>query len=76
MQNLIPNLHQFGINQTIHRIYLQIDCRISILTPYNITEEKISNQVLIAENVIVGKIPEAYYNLQGLNSDNALDVIE
>lgn len=65
-----------GINQTIHRIYLQIDCRISILTPYKITEEKISNQVLIAENVIVGKIPESYYNLEGLNSDSAVDIVQ
>lgn len=65
-----------GINQTIHRIYLQIDCRISILTPYNIKEERISNQVLIAENVIVGKIPESYYNLEGLNSDNAIDIVQ
>ena len=65
-----------GINQTIHRIYLQVDCRINILTPYDIVEEKISNQVLIAENIIVGKIPEAYYNLQGLNSNNAIDIVQ
>ncbi|MBO5479330.1 MAG: sporulation protein YunB [Clostridia bacterium] len=65
-----------GINQTIHRIYLQVDCKVSILTPYNITQENISNQVLIAENIIVGKIPEAYYNLQGLSKENAIDVVQ
>lgn len=65
-----------GINQTIHRIYLQVDCKISILTPYNTAEEKISNQVLIAENIIVGKIPETYYNLEGMSSDDAMEVME
>lgn len=65
-----------GINQTIHRIYLQVDCKVSVLTPYKTIEENISNQVLIAENVIVGKIPEAYYNLQGLTKDNAVDIIQ
>lgn len=65
-----------GINQTIHRIYLQIDCNVNILTPYTIFEEGISNQVLIAENIIVGKIPESYYNLEGLDKSNAVDVIE
>ena len=65
-----------GINQTIHRIYLQVECKISILTPYKKTEEKILNQVLIAENIIIGKIPEAYYNLEGINTQNAIDVIE
>lgn len=65
-----------GINQTIHRIYLQIDCNVSILTPYNTVEESISNQFLIAENVIVGEIPEAYYNLQGMVKENLTDIIK
>lgn len=74
--DLRSEFKEAGINQTIHRIYLQLDCEIGILTPYSSIDENISNQVLIAENVIVGKIPESYYNLQGLNSDNAVDVIE
>lgn len=65
-----------GINQTLHRVYLQVTCEVSILTPYNNISEKIANQVLIAENVIVGKIPSTYYNLEGMNSNNAIDVIE
>ena len=65
-----------GINQTLHRVYLQVVCEISILTPYNSITEKITNQVLIAENVIVGKIPNTYYNLEGMESNNAMEVIE
>lgn len=65
-----------GINQTLHRVYLQVICEVSILTPYNNITEKITNQVLIAENVIVGKIPNTYYNLNGLDSSNAIDIIE
>lgn len=65
-----------GINQTLHRVYLQVDCEVSILTPYNTISEKVSNQVLLIENVIVGKIPSAYYNLEGVDSTSALDIIE
>lgn len=65
-----------GINQTLHRVYLQVDCEVSILTPYNTISEKVSNQVLLIENVIVGKIPNTYYNLDGMDSNNALDIIE
>lgn len=66
-----------GINQTLHRIYLQVDCQISILTPFENITKSISNQVLIAENVIVGKIPSSYYNLEGLNGQSeALEVVE
>ena len=65
-----------GINQTLHRVYLQVDCEVSILTPYNTITEKIYNQVLLIENVIVGKIPSSYYNLEGIDSSGALDIIE
>ncbi len=65
-----------GINQTLHRVYLQVDCEVSILTPYNTITKKISNQVLLIENVIVGRVPSSYYNLEGIDSNNALDIIE
>lgn len=55
-----------GINQTIHRIYLQIDCEVSILTPFETIKENVSNQVLFAENIIIGEIPESYYNFEGI----------
>lgn len=65
-----------GINQTLHRIYLQVNCNINVLTPYNNMEQSISNQVLIAENVIVGKVPESYYNLEGIGENAVTDVMK
>ena len=53
-----------GINQTIHRVYLQIDCAMSILTPYENIDTNVSNQVLLVENVIMGDIPENYFNVE------------
>ena len=52
-----------GINQTLHRVYLEVKCRVNILTPFQDIEKEITNQVLLVENVIVGRIPETYYNL-------------
>lgn len=66
-----------GINQTLHRVYLEVKCRVNILTPFQDIEKEITNQVLLIENVIVGRIPETYYNLQGLNDKtDAMEVIE
>lgn len=65
-----------GINQVLHKIYLQVDCKVSVLTPFNTIEEKISNQVLIAEAVIVGTTPNTYYNLEGITEDSVLEVVE
>ena len=53
-----------GINQTMHRVYLQINCKVSILTPYENVDTDVSNQVLLIENVIMGDIPDNYFNVK------------
>lgn len=65
-----------GINQTLHRIYLEVRCNVNILTPYETITETITNQVLLTEGVIIGNIPDTYYNLEGLNSDQMMEVLE
>lgn len=65
-----------GINQTLHQIYLNISCEVSILTPFCSTTEKINNQILIAESIIVGDIPSSYYNFDNINYKDAMETIE
>lgn len=66
-----------GINQTLHRVYLQVKCEVNILTPFDNISREITNQVLLMENVIVGNIPNTYYNLEGINGNSdALEIIE
>lgn len=52
-----------GINQTLHRIYLVLTCEVTILTPYDTIKQKIDNQILIAESVIVGTVPDIFYSM-------------
>lgn len=66
-----------GINQTLHRVYVDFECNVKILTPIKNYEKKITNQVIIAEHVIVGNIPDTYYNLEGMSDPNdSLNVID
>ncbi len=65
-----------GINQTIHRVYLEVTCSVSILAPYDIIEESIVNEVLLIENIIVGIVPTTYYNLEGMEQENLADIVE
>ena len=65
-----------GINQTLHRIYLQVECEVVVLTPISTVEETIKNQVLIAEAVIVGTTPDTYYNLEGMTVSDAMQVMQ
>ena len=65
-----------GINQTLHRLYLQIECEINVLTPFNTVSEKIANQFIVAENVIVGNIPNSFYNIEGVTDSDAINLME
>ncbi len=72
---LISEFTSVGINQTLHRIYLDVRCTITVLTPYSSSEQTIYNQVLIAESVIVGATPQTYYNLDGMSTEDSLNMI-
>ena len=73
--NIKSEFTSAGINQTLHKIFIDITCDINILTPYKDTNEKVNIQVLLAEAVIVGNIPETYYDLDGLNQSDSLNMI-
>lgn len=76
LTDLKSEFKEAGINQTLHRLYLEVECNVTILTPYETITETIVNQVLLIEGVIVGNIPDAYYNLEGLNDGQMLEMID
>lgn len=51
-----------GINMTKHTLYLYIDIHVSIVLPIRAYEVYSKNQVMLAESIIVGKVPEVYLN--------------
>ncbi len=57
-----------GINQTLHKIYLDINTKVGILTPFATFGKDVNSDVLLTEAIIVGEVPETYYNLTGLES--------
>lgn len=62
-----------GINQTIHKLYVNIDTNVNIIFPLRNNTVKTTTNILICESVIVGKIPEVYLNSNKL--DNLLNLI-
>ena len=57
-----------GINQTNHKLYLNINANISVLLPGIDTSIKVKTQILLCESVIVGKVPQVY-----LGNNNVLN---
>ena len=50
-----------GINQSIHRINLEICVTVSLLTPFSSTQRELYSSVCIAETVIIGEVPDVYF---------------
>ncbi len=49
-----------GINMTKHTLFLYIDVHVSIVLPVQSYDIYSTNQVLLAESIILGKVPEVY----------------
>ena len=52
-----------GVNQTLHRICLEITATVRLFLPGEILPVSVSSSVCVAETVIVGETPETYLNL-------------
>lgn len=59
----------------MHKIYLEIECEVIVLTPFDTVQEKIVNQILLTEAVIIGTTPNTYYNFEGMDAKNTLETI-
>ncbi len=51
-----------GINQTLHRIMLDVDITARLLLPGGVVELELSTPVCVAETVIIGQVPQTYLN--------------
>ena len=52
-----------GVNQTLHRIWLEVDVPIKLLLPGGAVEVTVITRLCVAETVIVGKVPDTYLQL-------------
>jgi len=54
-----------GINQTRHKVYLKVTASIRIVIPTGAKTTQVSANMLVAESIIVGSVPEGFvgYNI-------------
>ena len=60
--NFDSEFSSVGINMTKHTLFLYINVHVSIVLPVQSYDIYSTNQVLLAESIIVGKVPEVYLN--------------
>lgn len=52
-----------GINQTKHQINLEVIVDIDILIPWDTESSQVKTEVLIADTIVVGKVPDTYLSI-------------
>ena len=57
-----------GINQTRHQILLDLTVQISLLMPWRTVGTSVDTEILVSETVIVGAVPESYWNWSNANT--------
>ncbi|MNI76096.1 Sporulation protein YunB [compost metagenome] len=55
--NYISEFESAGINQTRHKIYLEVETSIKVIIATKSDEVQIKNTIPVAETIIVGKVP-------------------
>ena len=62
-----------GINQTLHRLVLKTTATIRLLVPVRAKDVTITNEFLLAEDILAGRVPESY--VTGISDDNIYDLL-
>ena len=71
--NFSDEFKQAGINQTRHKIYLELKTQVRIVVPLGSDIINVSTKVPITETLIVGEVPDTYVNVQ--DEDQMLNLI-
>lgn len=66
---LISEFSEAGINQTLHRILLEVSVDVSAIIPGYTTSVDVTTNFVVAETVIVGSIPDSYTHVITGDSD-------
>lgn len=55
-----------GVNQTLHRIWMEVTVPMTLLLPGGEAEVPLDTRLCVAETVIVGQVPDTYLQLDGI----------
>lgn len=53
-----------GINQTKYQLMLEVSVDIDVLIPWGTDSATVITEVLVADTVVVGKVPQTYLNME------------
>ena len=63
--NFVSHFSQAGINQTLHQVTMEVSIDVSVLVLGQTTSFTMESQVVVAETVIVGQVPNTFLQTGG-----------
>ena len=61
--NFKTDFEDAGINQTRHRIYLEVNTKVKVVIPLTTDTKEVKAEIPICETVIIGDVPNSYINI-------------
>ncbi len=65
--DFVSYLQPAGINQTLHKIYIDVYADIDIITPLDDPTVQVKAEILVCENLIIGDVPNTFLDMQNGN---------
>lgn len=65
-----------GINQTRHTIYIDVTTSVRTVAPFVSDSKKFTTSLKVAETIIIGDIPQTYYNILEQGVDDLSEIEE
>lgn len=63
--NFVSHFSQAGINQTLHRLNMEVSIDVAVLVLGHTSSFTMSSEVVVAETIIVGDVPQTYLQTGG-----------
>ena len=63
--NFVSHFSQAGINQTLHKLTMEVSIDVAVLVLGHTTSFTMSSEVVVAETVIVGEVPQTFLQTGG-----------
>ena len=63
--NFVSSFSQAGINQTLHRLNMEVSIDVAVLVLGETSSFTMSSEVVVAETIVVGQVPQTYLQTGG-----------
>ena len=63
--NFVSHFSQAGINQTLHRLNMEVSIDVAVLVLGQTSSFSMTSEVVVAETIIVGDVPQTYLQTGG-----------